>query len=110
MLLSSTAPRLVIPVLLTEGFPGCSAAKNPPAKGEDAGGPRLIAEPGRSPGGENGNPLRYPRLKNPMDRGAQRDTVHRVAKSATAEHGMHKLLTEAPAGSSRLHWQNWEKE
>ena len=37
MLLSSTAPRLVIPVLLTEGFPGCSAAKNPPAKGEDAG-------------------------------------------------------------------------
>ena len=38
---------------------------------------------GKSPGGEHGNSLRYPCLENPMDRGAWRDMVHRVAKSQT---------------------------
>ena len=41
--------------------------------------PRL----GRSPGGGRGNPLQYPCLKNPMDRGNWGATVHRVAKSQT---------------------------
>ena len=31
----------------------------------------------------NGNPLQYPCLENPMDRGAWWATVHRVAKSRT---------------------------
>ena len=35
----------------------------------------------RSPGGENGNPLQYSCLKNPMDRGAWWATVHSVEKS-----------------------------
>ena len=35
----------------------------------------------RSPGGGNGNPLQSSCLENPMDRGAWRSTVHRVAKS-----------------------------
>ena len=34
----------------------------------------------QSPGGENGNPLRYSCLGNPMDRGAWRARVHGVAK------------------------------
>ena len=34
-------------------------------------------------GGENGKPLQYPCLKNPMDSGAWRATAHRVAKSGT---------------------------
>ena len=38
---------------------------------------------GRSPGGGNGNPLQYPYLENPMDRGAWWATVHSVAKSWT---------------------------
>ena len=38
---------------------------------------------GRSPGGGQGNPLQYSCLENPMDRGAQRATVHGVAKSQT---------------------------
>ena len=38
---------------------------------------------GRSPGGGNGNPLHYPCLDNPMDRGASPATVHDVAKSCT---------------------------
>ena len=35
------------------------------------------------PGGVHGNPLQYSCLENPMDRGAWRATVHRVAKSWT---------------------------
>ena len=38
---------------------------------------------GRSPGGENGNPLQFSCLDNSMDRGAWWATVHRVAKSQT---------------------------
>ena len=37
----------------------------------------------RSPGGGHGNPLQYPCLENPMDRGAWWNTVHTVAKSCT---------------------------
>ena len=36
-----------------------------------------------SPGEENGNPLQYPCLETPMDRGAWRATAHVVAKSRT---------------------------
>ena len=43
----------------------------------------LIPGSGRSPGGGNGNPLRYSCLENPMDGGAWRATVHGVAKSRT---------------------------
>ena len=38
---------------------------------------------GRYPGGGPGNPLQYSCLENPMDRGAWRATVQRVAKSRT---------------------------
>ena len=43
----------------------------------------LIPELGRSPGGENGNPLHYSCLENPMDRGDWLAKVHRVTKSLT---------------------------
>ena len=35
---------------------------------------------GRSPEGENGNPLQYSCLKNSMDKGAGRSTVHGVTR------------------------------
>ena len=54
--------------------------KNPFANTRDAG---LTPGLGRSPGEENGNPLQYSRLENPMDREAWRTTVHGVAKSQT---------------------------
>ena len=38
---------------------------------------------GRSSGEENGNPLQYSCLENPMDRGAWQATVQEVEKSQT---------------------------
>ena len=49
----------------------------------DAGDPGSIPGLERSPGGEHGNPLQYPCLENPMDRGALGATVHGVTKSQT---------------------------
>ena len=48
-----------------------------------AGDPNLTLRLGRSPGEGNGNPLQYSCIENPMDRGAWRATVPRVAKSWT---------------------------
>ena len=62
------------------GFPGDSAVKNLPVNAGDEGS---IPGLGRSPGGGNVNPLQYSCLENPMDRGAWRATVHRVAESDT---------------------------
>ena len=62
------------------GFPGGSVVKNPPANAGDVGSARGS---GRPPGEENGNPLQYSCLGNPMKRGAWQATVHRVAKSQT---------------------------
>ena len=58
-------------------FPGGSAVKKPTASAGDVG---LIPGLGRSPGEGNGNPLQYLCLKNPMDRGSWKATVHGVAK------------------------------
>ena len=44
---------------------------------------RYPGEGGRYPGEENDNTLQYSCLKNPMDRGAWRTTVQRIAKSWT---------------------------
>ena len=43
----------------------------------------LIPGSGRSPGGGIGNPLQYPCLENPMDRGEWWAIAHGVAKSWT---------------------------
>ena len=49
----------------------------------NAGDVGLIPGPRRSPGEENGNPLQYSCLGNPMDRGAWQAIVHGVQKSWT---------------------------
>ena len=50
---------------LNKGFPGGSVVKNLPA---NVGGVGLVSGLGRSPGEENGNPLQYSCLGNPMDK------------------------------------------
>ena len=62
------------------GFPGGSEDKASACNAGDLGS---IPGLGRSPGEGNGNPFQYSCLKNPMDRGAWRATVHGVAKSQT---------------------------
>ena len=52
--------------------------KNPPANAGDPRDTGLIPGSGGSPGGENGNPLQYPHLENPMDRGTWQVTVYSV--------------------------------
>ena len=66
---------------LIVGFPGGSVVKNPVTNGGDVDDERLISGSVRCPGGENGNPLQYFCLGNPMDRGAWQATVHKVTKS-----------------------------
>ena len=57
--------------------------KNLPARAGDTGDEGSIPGLGRSPGGGNGNPLRYFCLENPMDGEACWTTVHSVTKSWT---------------------------
>ena len=57
--------------------------KNLPGSAGDKSNTGFIPGWGRSPGGGHGNPLQYSCLENPMDRGAWRAAVHRVAKSQT---------------------------
>ena len=42
--------------------------------------PSSIPGSGRSSGEENGNPLQYSCLKNPMDKGAWQATVHGLSR------------------------------
>ena len=59
--------------------------KNPTADARDARDTGLIPRLGRSPGGGQGNPLQYSCLKNPMNRGTWRATVHSITESDTTE-------------------------
>ena len=48
----------------------------------NAGDADLTPGWGRFPGEENGNPLQYSCLENPMGRGARKTTVHGVTKES----------------------------
>ena len=62
------------------GFPGGSVVNNLLANAGDMGS---VPELGRSPGGGNGNPLKYSCLGNPMEREDWWALVHGVTKSWT---------------------------
>ena len=61
--------------------------KNPPAMQKNLAS---VLRLGRSPGKENGNPLQYSCLENPMDRGAWQAIVHGVTRAG------HDLATKPP--------------
>ena len=67
---------------ITLGFPGGSEVKASACNVGDLGS---IPGSGRSPGEENGNPLQYSCLENPMDGGAWWATVHGVTELDTTE-------------------------
>ena len=62
-----------------KGFPGGSVVKYLPANAGDVG---LIPGSGRSLEEGNGNPLQYPCLGKPMDRGAWKAAVHGITKES----------------------------
>ena len=57
--------------------------KESPCNAGDTGDAGSLPELGRSLGRGNSNPLQYPCLENPMNRGAWKAIVHRVTKSWT---------------------------
>ena len=65
------------------GLPLWLSGKESACNAEDTRDTGSIPELGRSPGGENGNSLQYSCLENPMDRGTQQATAHRVPNSPT---------------------------
>ena len=67
----------------TMGFPGGFSSKESACRVGDAGDEGLIPGSGRSPVGDNGNPLQYSCLENPIDRGDWQSAVHGVPKSQT---------------------------
>ena len=79
--------------------------KNLPAIAGDVRTVGSIPGLGRCPGGGHGNPVQYSCLENPIDRGAWRATVHRVAKSQTRL----KWLSTSTILSSIYHWIYPEK-
>ena len=88
--MSSIVPESVVSFALHKirnglglGFSDGTVAKNLPGKAGDPRNVGLIPGSGRSPGVGNGNPLQYPCLRNPLDRGAWRATVHGLAKNWT---------------------------
>ena len=64
-------------------FPGGTIGKERACQCRDIRNTGLIPGSGRPPGGGHGNPLQHSCLENPMGRGAQQATAHRVAKSQT---------------------------
>ena len=76
---------LKVLLLVAWGFPDGLVVKNPHASSRDADS---IPGSGRSPGEVKGNPLQYPCLGNPMNRGAWWATVQGVARVR------HKIATK----------------
>ena len=65
--------------------------KNLPANAGDVRDAGLTPGSERSPGGGHGNPLQYPCLETPTDRGAWWATVHKVVESDTTQVTQHTL-------------------
>ena len=76
-------------MLIKLGFPGGSDSKSSACNSGDLGS---IPGSGRSPQKENGNPLQYSCLRNPMDRGTWLAIVHGIAKNQATEHAMQLTL------------------
>ena len=77
-----------------QGYPGDASGKELARQCSGKRDVGWIPALGRSPGGGHGNPLQYPCLENPMDRGAWWATVHGVAQGRTLSNLAHKAVPE----------------
>ena len=74
--------------------------KNPPTMQEMKADVGSVPKLRRSPAGGHGNRLQYSYLENPMERGAWRATVHRVAESRTQ---LKRMSTHTHTSQNSLH-------
>ena len=90
-------------ICLILGFPDGSSGRETACNAGDIGDmdTGLNLGSGRSSGGENGNPLHYFSLENPMDRGAWRAIVQR---SQRIEHDW--ATKHSHAGKKKSKWRN----
>ena len=86
-------------VLEVRGFPGGSVVKNPPTNERDLGDMGSVPGLGRYPGEGNGDPLQYPCLGSPMERGAWWATIHGLQSDMTEHMLTHRL--------DRTDWSCW---
>ena len=90
------------------GFPGRARGREPAnvGDGRDVGS---IPGLGRSPGGRNGNPLRYSCLENSMDRGSWLAAVHGVQDSLRHNwaHTHTHMHTHTHTHRPVLQWCKW---
>ena len=87
-----------------KGFPGGSEGKESACKAGDLGS---IPGLGIFPGEENGNPLQYSCLENPMDRGVWRATVCGIKKSQTLLSDSHThTYTHTQETKNHHHYQD----
>ena len=68
------------------GKESANQCKSPSASVEDSSTSGSILDSGRSPGGGNGNPLKYSCLENSMDEGDWQAAVHGITELDMAEH------------------------
>ena len=78
----------------TCGYPGGTLVKNPPANARDSRDAGSIPGSGRFPREGIGNPLQYSCLKNPMDRGAWKATVHSDHKELDMTEKQYTIIPE----------------
>ena len=88
------------------GFPGSSDVKQSAC---NAGIPGLIPGSGRSPGEGNGNPLQYPYLENPMDRGVWQAIQSMVLQRAGHDSHFHFHISDIVAENYRKVYP-WRRE
>ena len=69
-----------IAIAIFGGFPSGASSNKPACQCRIHKRRGLDSWVGRSPGGEQSNPLQYSCLENPMDRGAWRAMVHRLQR------------------------------
>ena len=82
---------------LTRGFPGGASGKGPACRCRlDTGS---IPGLGRSPGGEQSNPLQYSCPEDPMDREAWQAAVHSTTQSQTQLKQLSKHAHSLTSGS-----------
>ena len=90
------------------GFPNGSSGKESACNAGDTGDAASIPGSRRSLGGENGNPLQYSCLENPMNRGAWWATVYGVAKSWTWLSIYITIIPSCPKSFIGIQWQGWK--